>query len=209
VRRGDVVVLGAALLLFIASFLPFYDFGFGASANAWSWSLLDLLVVGFGSGVLAGVLIALDRFTTVGNVAGKVGLTLQQLVGVLVVVSALDLTLHVVSAPVHGVAQWLALVAAALLLVGSVLARHVPALTMPIGTSAPAAGTATPGPAIPGAASTAASFWFSVSAPAVVHDRADGSVRTCSPAAGTSPPRPTGRRWKSAQRSSGPRSCTT
>jgi hypothetical protein len=194
--RGDVVVLGAAVLLAISSFLPFYDTGYGASSNAWTWYLLPLLVMGFGTGVLAGVLIALDRFTTVGNVAGKVGLGLHQLVGILAVVSAVDLTLYVISAPLHGVGQWLALLAAALLLLGSVLARHVPALTQPVGVSvptAPGAAPVTPGAAAhvtPGAAQVApgaapatagappaAAFWFSVAAPTVVHDRADGAVR--------------------------------
>lgn len=177
-RRGDVVVLLGALLLFIDSFLPFYDFGYGASTNAWTWTLLPLLLMGFGTGVLAGVLVALERFTTVGNVAGKVGLTLHQLVGVLAVVSAVDLTLYVISAPLRGVAQWLGLVGAALLLVGSVLAKHVPALSMPVGASvAGRPGAAPAGPGGPAAAPAGAPFWFSVPVPTPVHDRADGSLR--------------------------------
>jgi len=187
-RRADGLVLGASVLLFVASFLPFYDSGYGTSTNAWTWFLVPLLVVGFGSGVLAGLLVALERFTTVGDVAGKVGLTLHQLSGVLAVVSAAELTLSVISAPLHGLAQWLALVAAALLLIGTVFARHVPALTVPVGASAPrASGAATsapwapaPTPAAAGAPAPAPEtvpFWFSVSAPVLVHDRADGSVR--------------------------------
>jgi hypothetical protein len=201
-RRGEALVLVGAVLLFIASFLPFYDTTYGPSENAWTWFLLPLLVLGFGSGVLAGVLVALHRFTTGGDVAARIGLSLDQLVGVLAVVSAVDLLLSVISAPLHGVAQWLGLVAAALLLVGSVFATQVPALMESVGTTAPAghgaapmafgatawsppqasAPSRTPAPA-PGPETTAAPatgaapFWFSVSAPALVHDRADGSVR--------------------------------
>jgi hypothetical protein len=144
IRRGEVLVLLGALLLFIASFLPFYDSSYGVSTNAWAWFFLPLLVLGFGSGVLAGLFIALDRLTTVGDVAGRIGLSLNQLVGVLAVVSAVDLTLSVISAPLHGAGQWLGLAAAALILVGSVFAKHVPALMLPVGTSAPAVHGAAP-----------------------------------------------------------------
>ena len=166
IRRGEALVLLGALLLFIASFLPFYDSAYGSSTSAWTWFLLPLLVLGFGSGVLA-------------------------------VVSAVDLTLTVISAPLHGVAQWLGLAAAALLLVGSVFAKHVPALMVPVGTTPPSAQgeaptaygatawapaqAAAPAPASAPAPEVApagtAPFWFSVSAPTLVHDRADGSVR--------------------------------
>ena len=147
-RRGDVVVLLGALLLFIDSFLPFYDFGYGASTNAWTWNRPAAAPDGLRHRG------ARRRPRRPGAVhhrrerGRQVGLTLHQLVGVLAVVSAVDLTLYVISAPLHGVAQWLGLVGAALLLVGSVLAKHVPALSMPVGASV--AGGPGCGPGRPG-----------------------------------------------------------
>lgn len=198
--RGEALVLLGAALLFIASFLPFYDSDYGPSENAWTWFLLPLLILGFGSGVLAGVLVSLHRYSTVGDVAGRIGLSLKQLVGVLAVVSAVDLLLSTISAPLHGVAQWLGLASAALLLVGGVFAEHVPALMLPVATATPVvpgtppmaqgatawtpnpapapAPAPTPAPAPEGAVPAGtAPFWFSVSAPTLVHDRGDGTVR--------------------------------
>ena len=68
VTRGDAAVAGAALLLLISSFLPYYSasesFGFGTrtyTANAWHSAFFPLLPSVFLLGVIAAALILLGR----------------------------------------------------------------------------------------------------------------------------------------------------
>ncbi|WP_431781812.1 hypothetical protein [Streptomyces chumphonensis] len=65
-QRGDAVVIGAAVLLFIASFLDFYTIGSGFgdedSRNGWSnfwWPVMPTVFLG---GLIATVLIVVSRF---------------------------------------------------------------------------------------------------------------------------------------------------
>jgi hypothetical protein len=68
VTRGDAAVAGAALLLLISSFLPYYSasdsYGYGTStftANAWHSAFFPLLPSVFLLGVIAAVLVLLGR----------------------------------------------------------------------------------------------------------------------------------------------------
>ncbi|MGP4110554.1 DUF5336 domain-containing protein [Streptomyces sp. 4N509B] len=64
-RRGDLVVGGAALLLFIASFLDTYSYdfeGFSDSVNGWDSSLFPVLPSLFLAGILGGGAIIGSRF---------------------------------------------------------------------------------------------------------------------------------------------------
>jgi hypothetical protein len=168
--RGDAVVLAGAALLALSSLLPFYESGYGDSVTAWHWGLLPVLVLGFLAGVAAGVLLVLDRFTSVGDISSKIGFSSKQLSTALVVVSAAQLVLTVLPASMRGVGQWLSLVAVAALLVGTVFADRIPALSQPLVPAGPVAGAPVTG-------AGQQPFWFSVPVSTPVHDRADGTVR--------------------------------
>ncbi|UGY91123.1 DUF5336 domain-containing protein [Streptomyces gobiensis] len=78
--RGDAVVIGAAVLLFIASFLGFYSAkgcdGDDCSVNAWEPALFPVLPSVFLAGVIAAALIVAGRFLPAER--KLVGLTLPQ-----------------------------------------------------------------------------------------------------------------------------------
>ena len=165
----DLVVMGGSAVMAISAFLPYYSYPqYNESFTTWHQGSLDILVLGFLAGVAAGVLVAVERFTPAGDVGARIGLGEGRLPAVLAVVSFLTLALTALPAPVHGIGQWLGLLAAVVLLVGTALAGFIPALATPVNGGSPAAG---PGPGV-------SSFWFSVAAPAVVHDRATGAPRS-------------------------------
>jgi hypothetical protein len=159
----DLVVLGGSGVLLIGAFLPFFSLGGDESRTTWHWDSAAVLLLGFGAGVAAGVLVALARFTAAGDVSPRLGLTLSQLTGVLAVVSFVELVLGGLGSDDDSAfGLWLALLAAVALLVGTVVAPFVPALSAPVG----------------GGAGGQGSFWFSVAVPTPVHDPATGAPRT-------------------------------
>ncbi|MEZ0091743.1 hypothetical protein [Streptacidiphilus sp. EB129] len=62
ITRGDAAVAGAALLLLIASFLPFYSVD-GSTANAWHTEYFPLLPSAFLLGIIGAALILASRLT--------------------------------------------------------------------------------------------------------------------------------------------------
>jgi hypothetical protein len=60
--RGDTAVGGAALLLFIFSFIPYYDAGGDQTLNSWDTDLFPLLPSVYLLGVIAAALIIIERF---------------------------------------------------------------------------------------------------------------------------------------------------
>ncbi|RKN45856.1 DUF5336 domain-containing protein [Streptomyces hoynatensis] len=80
--RGDAVVIGAAVLLFIASFLDAYTVDYSSMGggkegiNAWKSDIFPVLPSVFLAGVLGAAAIALSRFTAQGREFG--GLRLDQ-----------------------------------------------------------------------------------------------------------------------------------
>src|SRR5690349_2284321 len=107
----DLVVLGGAALLLISAFLPFYATDYD-SYTTWHWSSVAILLLGFGAGVAAGVLVLVAQLSRAGGTRPVLGLSLHQLTGVLAVVSFAELFLSIAPAQLHGVGQWLGLLGA-------------------------------------------------------------------------------------------------
>ncbi|MQY11247.1 hypothetical protein SRB5_13620 [Streptomyces sp. RB5] len=144
--RGDGVVIGAALLLFIASFLKFYvaDCPEGLSSaqcdgindkapNGWAG---DYYTVGFAvflAGVIAAALIVVGRSMPEGR--KPAGLSLDQLGIGFAISSLLSMLFALVNSPEGasaGIGGWLALLATLALAGGAVAGGAVPALKAPL-----------------------------------------------------------------------------
>ncbi len=132
-------MIGAAVLLFVASFLTFYGADCSGAIcdkisdqlpNAWELSqLLLVLPAIFLLGVLAAVLIVVGRFLPEGRKVA--GLTLPQAGTVLAVAALWNMIWALISKPEHGtiaLGAWLALLATLVMAAAAVLTEQVPAL---------------------------------------------------------------------------------
>ena len=155
VSRGDAVAAGAAFLLLIASFLPYYDVstvvgnGLGqfrtvtTSYSAWNSSTFPLLPSVFLLGIFGGALIVLARL--VPRDPKPAGIPLGHWGTVLAVASFWGALWSLFSSGSHGVGAYLALLFSLLLAAAAVAAPLVPALSVPLLSAAPAAAPVGPG----------------------------------------------------------------
>ncbi|MEU6084980.1 hypothetical protein [Streptomyces sp. NPDC047108] len=141
--RGDGVVIGAAVLLFIASFLDFYscegDFCRDVP-NGWDSDLFPVLPSIFLAGLIAAGLIVAARFQPAGQKLA--GLGLDQWGTALAVFAAWSSLWTLIGGPDvdKGVGQILGFIAALALAAGAVLSQTLPALKAPLmGTPSPQA----------------------------------------------------------------------
>ncbi len=154
VTRGDAAVAGAALLLLISSFLPYYSAsdstGFGTStftANAWHSAFFPLLPSVFFLGVIAAVLILLGRLLP--QDPKPAGIPLGHWGTVLAVAAfwgALWSLFGGGSGTGHGFGAYLALLFSLVLAGAAVATPLLPQLALPLLPNAPAAGAAPVGP---------------------------------------------------------------
>jgi hypothetical protein len=158
--RGDAAVAGAAVLLFIASFLPFLTVSIcvlgkcqSSSTNAWESSLFPLLPSVFLLGIIAAALILVHRFQGAASADRQVlGLRLDQWGTALSVASfwsALWALAGGGDAQSHGLGAWLALLSTLVLAGAAAAGPLVPALQAPLLTDRPAA-PAAPAQGYPG-----------------------------------------------------------
>lgn len=144
--RGDAVVIGAAVLLFIASFLPFYSFdGANDSRNGWSNFFYPLLPSVFLLGVIGAGLIVGSRFVGAA-LQGKelAGLRMDQW-GIGFTVASLWSAFWMLFANPLGIKESLstgagmilALLATAVLVAGAIATKLVPALQAPLISNTP------------------------------------------------------------------------
>ncbi|MEV4434576.1 hypothetical protein [Streptomyces sp. NPDC049585] len=168
--RGDGGVIGAAVLLFIASFLEFHSYDcHGASdcptgPNGWKSQLFPVLPSIFLAGIIAAALIVAARFQPEGR--KLVGLSLDQWGTALAVFAAWSSLWTILGGPEGvsgplikielspGVGQILALIANLLLAAVAVLTPRTPAL------KAPLMGTPQPTPAPYGAPGAPAGYGY-------------------------------------------------
>ncbi|MGW6915417.1 hypothetical protein ACWGB8_16600 [Kitasatospora sp. NPDC054939] len=151
--RGDAAVAGAAVLLFIASFLPYLTFDpcggskFGGSCsrseNAWNTELFPVLPSIFLLGILAAVLILVQRFQGAGAANRQIlGLRLDQW-GIAFAVSALWASLWSLGGQAeiygHGFGAWLAVISLIIMAGAAVATPVVPALQAALVSDKPAA----------------------------------------------------------------------
>ncbi|MFI5644238.1 hypothetical protein [Kitasatospora sp. NPDC051705] len=149
--RGDAAVAGAAVLLFIASFLPYWTVDCSGrycgdtSQNAWSTQLFPILPSIYLLGIAAAVLILLQRFQGPAAAGRQVlGLRLDQW-GIAFAVTALWTALWSLgggpsgSGFGHGFGAWLGLISLIVLAGAAAAAPLVPALKAPLVTDRPAA----------------------------------------------------------------------
>ncbi|MFJ9771694.1 hypothetical protein ACIRVF_10640 [Kitasatospora sp. NPDC101157] len=149
--RGDAAVAGAAVLLFIASFLPYWTVDCSSrycgdtSQNAWSTELFPILPSVFLLGIAAAVLILVQRFQGPAAANRQVlGLRLDQW-GIAFAVAALWTSVWALgggpSSPSfgHGFGAWLGLIALIVLAGAAAAAPLVPALKAPLVSDRPAA----------------------------------------------------------------------
>ncbi|GGV05050.1 hypothetical protein GCM10010495_15780 [Kitasatospora herbaricolor] len=161
--RGDAAVAGAAVLLFIASFLPYSTFDacsgvkssscFSASQNAWNTGLFPILPSVFLLGLAAAALILVQRFQGPAAATRQVlGLRLDQW-GIAFAVAALWTGVWALggggdsSAYGHGFGAWLAVLALIVLAGAAAAGPLVPALQAPLVTDKPAVQPGYPGAA--------------------------------------------------------------
>lgn len=146
--RGDGVVIGAAVLLFIASFLDFYSYSCSGqycngapSYNGWKSDFFPVLPSIFLAGVLAAALIVSARFQPAGR--NLFGLSLDQWGTALAVFAAWSSLWTIIGGPDgldKGVGQILSLIANLALAAGALLTQRIPALKLPLmNAAAPAA----------------------------------------------------------------------
>ncbi|MEV7772411.1 hypothetical protein [Kitasatospora sp. NPDC086791] len=167
--RGDAAVAGAAVLLFIASFLPYWTVdcsgrycGSDTSQNAWSTELFPILPSIYLLGVVAAVLILVQRFQGQGAANRQVlGLRLDQW-GIAFGVAALWTSVWSLGGGIssgistisisHGFGAWLGLIALIVLAGVAAVGPLVPALRAPLVSDQPASPFqgAFPGPGQPG-----------------------------------------------------------
>ncbi|MER5974680.1 hypothetical protein ABT112_34100 [Streptomyces sp. NPDC002055] len=127
--RGDGVVIGAAVLLFIASFLDFYscDTEF-CSTNAWDSDLFPVLPSLYLAGIIAAGLIVGARFLPAGRKVAGLGLD-QWGLALAVFAAWTGLWTLMGGLPAdNGVGQILGVIAAVALAAGAVLNTRIPAL---------------------------------------------------------------------------------
>ncbi|MFE2728134.1 hypothetical protein [Kitasatospora sp. NPDC059327] len=153
--RGDAAVAGAAVLLFIASFLPYWTVDCSGrycgdtSQNAWDSVLFPVLPSVFLLGILAAVLILVQRFQGAAAATRQVlGLRLDQW-GIAFAVAALWTSIWSLGGGPkgldHGFGAWLAVIALLLLAGAAAAGPLVPALKAPLVTDKPAAPQGYPG----------------------------------------------------------------
>ncbi|MGW2372070.1 MULTISPECIES: hypothetical protein [Kitasatospora] len=160
--RGDAAVAGAAVLLFIASFLPYWSvdcsgrYCGNTSQNAWSTELFPILPSIYLLGIAAAVLILVQRFQGPAAANRQVlGLRLDQW-GIAFAVAALWTSIWALgggpSIPGygHGFGAWLGLISLIVLAGAAAAAPLVPALKAPLVTDRPAAGPYQGGYPMPG-----------------------------------------------------------
>lgn len=167
--RGDGVVIGAAVLLFIASFLDFYTIDCGGSSfckdageNGWKSDFFPVLPSIFLAGVIAAVLIVSARFQPAGR--NLFGLSLDQWGTALAVFAAWSSLWTIIGGPEgvdKGVGQILGLIGTLAMAAVALLIQRVPALKVPLVNAsgpapspygaAPQPGYGYPGGAQPGA----------------------------------------------------------
>ncbi|CAM5610616.1 hypothetical protein GCM10010390_06260 [Streptomyces mordarskii] len=167
--RGDGVVIGAAVLLFIASFLDFYTIDCGGSSfckdageNGWKSDFFPVLPSIFLAGVIAAVLIVSARFQPAGR--NLFGLSLDQWGTALAVFAAWSSLWTIIGGPEgvdKGVGQILGLIGTLAMAAVALLIQRVPALKAPLVNAsgpapspygaAPQPGYGYPGGAQPGA----------------------------------------------------------
>ncbi|MFF4378835.1 hypothetical protein [Kitasatospora sp. NPDC001547] len=149
--RGDAAVAGAAVLLFIASFLPYLTadcsgrFCADASKNAWSTDLFPVLPSIYLLGIVAAVLILVQRFQGQAATNRQVlGLRLDQW-GIAFSVAALWTSVWSLGASPygssvsHGFGAWLGFIALIVLAGAAAASPLVPALKAPLASDRPAA----------------------------------------------------------------------
>ncbi|MEN8655188.1 hypothetical protein ABCR94_32540 [Streptomyces sp. 21So2-11] len=133
--RGDGVVIGAAVVLFIASFLDFVSAPecrgefCGSSASSNAWDSLSLLMSIYLAGVIAAVLIVVSRALPGRKVAG---LDLGQFGVALAVFSLWTAFWTILDISDAGAGLILGLLATLVLAVGAVASPLVPALKAPL-----------------------------------------------------------------------------
>ncbi|MFF8768921.1 hypothetical protein [Kitasatospora sp. NPDC015120] len=147
--KGDAAVAGAAVLLFIASFLPYWTvdckgkYCGDTSTNAWDSVLFPVLPSVFLLGILAAALILVQRFQ--GQAAANrqiLGLRLDQW-GIAFSVAALWAALWSLGGGLkgidHGIGAWLAVIALIVLAGAAAGGQLIPVLKTPLVTDRPAA----------------------------------------------------------------------
>ncbi|MFD7414759.1 hypothetical protein ACFVZ3_36920 [Kitasatospora purpeofusca] len=152
--KGDAAVAGAAVLLFIASFLPYWTveckgkYCGDTSTNAWDSVLFPVLPSVFLLGILAAALILVQRFQ--GQAAANrqiLGLRLDQW-GIAFSVAALWTSVWALGGGLegigHGIGAWLAVIALIVLTGASAGGQLIPVLKTPLVTDRPAAPAAFP-----------------------------------------------------------------
>ncbi|MFB7617626.1 hypothetical protein [Kitasatospora sp. NPDC056181] len=153
--RGDAAVAGAAVLLFIASFLPYWTVDCSGrycgdtSQNAWDSVLFPVLPSVFLLGILAAVLILVQRFQ--GEAAANrqvLGLRLDQW-GIAFAVAALWTSIWSLGGGPkgldHGFGAWLAVISLIVLAGAAAASPLIPALKAPLVTDKPAVPQGYPG----------------------------------------------------------------
>ncbi|WP_059013544.1 DUF5336 domain-containing protein [Streptomyces specialis] len=144
--RGDAAVIGAAVLLFIASFLEYYGFkGADDGRNGWSNFFFPLMPTVFLGGLIAAVLIVVPAFVSP-QVQERLigGLKLRQWGTALAVFAAWSALWMLFANPLGygdvleaGAGMVLSLIAVLLLAAAAVLTQTLPALQVPLTTSGP------------------------------------------------------------------------
>ncbi|MEH6379992.1 hypothetical protein V7793_37525, partial [Streptomyces sp. KLMMK] len=154
--RGDGVVIGAAVLLFIASFLSFYSYDCAGSIcptepNGWKAGLFPVLPSIFLAGIIAAALIVAARFQPEGR--KLMGLELVQWGTAFAVFAAWSSLWTIIGGAQGvspGVGQILGLLANAALAAAALLTPRTPALKAPLvsgpGPQAPSPYGAGPNP---------------------------------------------------------------
>ncbi|NYI06803.1 hypothetical protein [Allostreptomyces psammosilenae] len=133
ITRGDTIVAGGALLLLIASFLPYYsdETQYGSySYNGWDQALWPLTQAVYWLGVIAAVLYLVPRFRPMDRAIA--GLTLPQWGTALGVAAAWSALWGLFSEGEHGFGAFLTLLFALVLAFGVVAGGQVPALKAPL-----------------------------------------------------------------------------
>ncbi|BFV59535.1 DUF5336 domain-containing protein [Kitasatospora sp. CMC57] len=145
--RGDAAVAGAAVLLFISSFLPYFSFDYcgglkscaSTTQNAWSATLFPILPSVFLLGIIAAALILVQRFQGEA-VAGRqvLGLRLDQW-GIALAFAGLWSALWALGGGgvSHGFGAWLGVLAMLVLAGAAAGGPLVPALQAPLLTDKP------------------------------------------------------------------------
>ena len=121
----EIVVLAASALVLVASFLSISgDYGI----SPWHQVTLWLLVLGYLTAVAVGVIVALESFTGTASPAKTVGLSEQQLLGVLSTVSLATFVLTLLSGGSAGAGLLLGFIGSAALFVVIVFGSRIPVL---------------------------------------------------------------------------------